>query len=454
MNECLDPENVHKAPFSGPIETTTDTILYHPHRLTRASQKLPFRKLTDLYEFAYQKLVNREFTLDITTKFNVLFTRNPEDAGGNTLRVHIRRLDNLSEKRDQLRDFAYKPIDLLWRDSDGWPEPLTLLTEEGWCVNVPKSEHETMFFDISIPSSFIMRKAAQYEGAIPKKLFQTWIWPSSTKPSDATHPPLAIRKAMSTFRELNPDWHTPIYSSHLQLHAMIMELEGQEAATAFDTLKPAAFRVDLWRYVVLYHYGGVYADCKLSLVAPLSTFLPKKGGLIVDDIRGAGTLNGFIAVPPRHPLMRAAIDGVLGHVRDRYYGDRILGITGPVHLHRCLSSLPSDQQASLVHLRFDNTGITARHHSSNPGITGTSTLILMHNAEYRRLYSRPGMLDHYEEMYLARTIYGEAPSTLPKSSALMFGDAPKALVALLALLMAACLLRRFLGASIARAQDR
>lgn len=451
MSRCLDPENVHTAPFSGPIKTTIDTVLYRPHRLVRASQRLALYKLADLYELAYQKLVNREFTLDITTKFNVLFTRALGGAG-NTLRVHMRRLDNLSEGRDQLRSFAYKPIDLLWRDSDGWPEQLALLVEEGWCVNVPKSGHETMSFDITVPSH-AMRAVAQYEGAIPKTLFQTWIWPASSKPSDAADPPpLAIRKAMSTFRELNPDWHMPVYTSYLQLRSMIMELEGEEAAAAFDTLKPAAFRVDFWRYVVLYHHGGVYADCKLSLVAPLSTFLPKNGGLVIDDIRGAGTLNGFIAVPPRHPLMRAAIDGVLGHVRDRYYGNHILGITGPVHLYRCLKGLSSDQQASLVHIRFDNTGITARHHSGSPSVAGTSTLILMHNGEYRRLYSRPGMPDHYEEMYLARTVYGEAPSSLPEPSTAWLGDPPKMLAALLVLLTAACLWRRFLG--ISRPQNR
>jgi hypothetical protein len=457
MNDkCLAPESVQQAPLSGPVETTTDTVLYYPYRLARASHGSLLRRLVDGYEFAYQKVVNHEFTLDITTKFNVLFTRAPDDAG-NRVRIHIRRLDNLSEQRDQLAAFAYKPIDLLWRRSEGWPEQLTLFTDEGWCVRVPKSERETMSFDVALPSSFVLRRVARYEGAVPRRLFQTWIWPSPVESSKDAPPPLAIRKAMATFRELNPDWCIPRYSSHGQLRSMIEELEGQEAAAAFDALKPAAFRVDLWRYVVLYHHGGVYADCKLSLVAPLSTLVPKEGGLVVDDIRGAGTLNGFIAVPPRHPLMRAAIDGVLGHVRGRYYGNHILGITGPVHLHRCLQGLSADQQSSLLHLRFDNTGITARRHARRR-VSGNSlppTLILVHNAEYRRLYSRPGMANHYEEIYLARTVYGEAPSNIPDLSSpslgsAVFGDPSRMLAGLLVLVLIACLTKHFLGVSVAR----
>jgi hypothetical protein len=66
---------------------------------------------------------------------------------------------------------------------------------------------------------------------------------------------------------------------------------------------------DLWRYLVLYQYGGIYADIDS---APGHLF--KNGTVIVDDddawfvVERIGTLSQyFMASSPKHPLMHLAV---------------------------------------------------------------------------------------------------------------------------------------------------
>ena len=46
-----------------------------------------------------------------------------------------------------------------------------------------------------------------------------------------------------------------------------------DAIGAFRSLRPWAFRADLWRAMVLWMYGGLYLDDKIVLAAPLSSWV-------------------------------------------------------------------------------------------------------------------------------------------------------------------------------------
>ena len=45
------------------------------------------------------------------------------------------------------------------------------------------------------------------------------------------------------------------------------------AAKAFETLRPGAFKADLWRYAILWGCGGIYVDSKMRLVSDWADFI-------------------------------------------------------------------------------------------------------------------------------------------------------------------------------------
>ena len=75
---------------------------------------------------------------------------------------------------------------------------------------------------------------------------------------------------------------------------------------AFSTLIPGAAKVDMWRYAIVYIYGGIYIDADCFPNDPLRTWIWPNASLVTG--RGAGEINQYmIVVAPRHPVMLAAV---------------------------------------------------------------------------------------------------------------------------------------------------
>ena len=64
--------------------------------------------------------------------------------------------------------------------------------------------------------------------------------------------------------------------------AFILKEYPPDVLIAYDRLIPTAFKADLWRYCVLYKYGGVYLDVKYGGVRP-----PTAGYCSIDQGAGA-----------------------------------------------------------------------------------------------------------------------------------------------------------------------
>jgi hypothetical protein len=105
------------------------------------------------------------------------------------------------------------------------------------------------------------------------------------------------------------------------------------ALDAFNKLIPGAFKADLIRYCLVWLHGGWYADMATDIVRDPRPLGIKHNLVVVADpdptARGA-LWNGFFGASPRHPGIRAAIDGVINNVAMCYYGERDLAPTGPI----------------------------------------------------------------------------------------------------------------------------
>lgn len=404
----LTPSNTHSFDFVSNQRTTSAdenrTVLYYPYDIYPVSTNPHLSRLIQ----SLRQIVNREYTNDISSKLQISFIEShassSENEGSTMVTVTVTRLDNMIEKKDIFTDFAYKPIDLLWRQYTGWPEGLILKLKypQEICITIPANpNHDMLSFDILLPT--LTTTIPELTG-FSKDIYQI----SSLDPT-----PISIQKSFHSFEYLNPSWSTHLYTCTLA-REMIRELEGDKVLDVYDTLAPNAFKADLWRYVVLYHRGGVYADCKVTLLAPLDHFLGQliqgKKGIVVNDIRGAGLLNGVIAVYPRTNLLRLAIDGLVENVQKKDYSKGILGITGPKHLYSSFLKLSKEEQNNYKRIQFELSGIAI-----TDGVNG-QPLFWFHNAEYRRVWSRPGMQGHYEEMFLNRTVYGEVVKDATKDA--------------------------------------
>lgn len=87
---------------------------------------------------------------------------------------------------------------------------------------------------------------------------------------------------------------------------------GDAVVTRFHQLT-GAHRADLWRYCMLYRFGGVYLDIKTVLTKPLTEMFPDEQACytVVSHLDPATVYQGILSVPPLNSIMRDAIVNIL-----------------------------------------------------------------------------------------------------------------------------------------------
>ena len=107
---------------------------------------------------------------------------------------------------------------------------------------------------------------------------------------------------------------------------------------AYQSLIPGAYKADLFRYLILYKYGGVYIDCKSTTIVPLRDFIPPDANFVMFRDRLKGTLmNCFIACTANHPIIKLTIEKTIDNIVNKKYGINSLDITGPQVIGRAFN---------------------------------------------------------------------------------------------------------------------
>ena len=96
---------------------------------------------------------------------------------------------------------------------------------------------------------------------IPKQIFRTWEDDSwKTK----------CRKAYDHTAKVVPDWPQKVYTSEQRrkfVHKVYADYP--DILDAYDLCNYGVMKADFWRYLVIYHYGGLYLDMKSAVIKPI-----------------------------------------------------------------------------------------------------------------------------------------------------------------------------------------
>ena len=157
--------------------------------------------------------------------------------------------------------------------------------------------------------------------------------------------------------KLNPGFKIRYYSDK-DSREFIKNNFDDKILTIYDKLIPGAYKADLFRYCVLYVNGGIYSDLTQRFMIPFNEFidLNKDKLFLVKDIEhykvnGDGLSKGiqisFIASIPRNDIFLKAIEGVVKHVNDKYYGENPLHPTGPALFYSILKNYEGEYRVGL-----------------------------------------------------------------------------------------------------------
>ena len=133
---------------------------------------------------------------------------------------------------------------------------------------------------------------------IPKIIHQIWIGDQSKRPQEA----------MDTIKKDNPDCEYKLWTEKELNNLKI----SKKLELKIRCMEEICGKCDIYRYLILKEYGGIYIDADSISIEPLADFFFKNSGIAFENeyCRQDLLAIGFLAFPPNHPLMNDCISHI------------------------------------------------------------------------------------------------------------------------------------------------
>lgn len=140
---------------------------------------------------------------------------------------------------------------------------------------------------------------------IQKNIFQTFF----TKDI-----PSQVQKIIAALKKQNPEYEYHFYDD-LDIENFIKQEYGKDVQRAYNALQIGAAKADLWRYLVLYRYGGVYIDIDSCINKPLKDFIKETDKAILTRESHPGMFVQWgLFFCKQHPLLKKVIQQVVHNI--------------------------------------------------------------------------------------------------------------------------------------------
>mmetsp|Transcript_4339 Transcript_4339/g.8312 ORF Transcript_4339/g.8312 Transcript_4339/m.8312 type:complete len:380 (-) Transcript_4339:44-1183(-) len=147
-----------------------------------------------------------------------------------------------------------------------------------------------------------------------------YIWQTAKDKSDIPD------KVKERIKQYAPNYDYRVHDD-AEGEAFLAENFEQDIVDKYRGFKKGAHKADLWRYCVLYIYGGVYMDIETVLMRNIDEILSDASQSVsytVLSVIPDTIMQGFIAVPARTEFMRKCIDDVMKVSEDEIDFDYLL----------------------------------------------------------------------------------------------------------------------------------
>eukprot|EP00239_Pterosperma_sp_CCMP1384_P005586 CAMPEP_0197847252 /NCGR_PEP_ID=MMETSP1438-20131217/5668_1 /TAXON_ID=1461541 /ORGANISM="Pterosperma sp., Strain CCMP1384" /LENGTH=644 /DNA_ID=CAMNT_0043459123 /DNA_START=161 /DNA_END=2092 /DNA_ORIENTATION=- len=218
---------------------------------------------------------------------------------------------------------------------------LAFAPESGHLIRMNLSQASVLLHQ-KIGAEYDFLTGGQYgQQRIPKLIHQTY---------KTTDLPEELRSFQKTWTDLNPEYTYKLYND-TEAESFV-DRELPQYLAAYKALPRPVERADFFRYLVVYKYGGVYADSDVHCVKPLADWINPTSRMVVgwerrfgsweearenDYVRKDQVLQWTFMAEAGHPALKELCDSIAEHAFDpepdtddaQRANDIILERTGP-----------------------------------------------------------------------------------------------------------------------------
>ena len=154
-----------------------------------------------------------------------------------------------------------------------------------------------------IPKFLVPRIRSTYRQRIPKTIWQTM---------KTNAVPAKMREWADTWIKLNPEYHYNFVVDDEVIQ--FIRTNFPDYLQAFGRLTHGASRADLWRYLVIYKYGGVYADLDCICLNSLKEWIDPDAAYVTQLGVNKDVCQWLIISVPANPIFIRAAERALHNV--------------------------------------------------------------------------------------------------------------------------------------------
>lgn len=245
-------------------------------------------------------------------------------------------------------------------------------------------EEEQKYNKINI--NFILKD--HYNSIIPLNLYTCW--------HTLDLPPLMSENYKLLLKN-NPEFNHFIYDENMCRQFLIENFDNS-VIESYDKLIPCAFKTDLWRYCVLYINGGIYIDIKYECTNGFKFIALTEEEYFVRDYNINNIYNALIVCKRGNQILLEAIKQIVENVKNNFYGNDPLDITGP----GLLSNYFTETEKNNLELYHS---YTVTNKINEYYIVYNNNIILRFYNNYREEQLKNQKLEHYSILWQKKQIY-------------------------------------------------
>lgn len=151
-----------------------------------------------------------------------------------------------------------------------------------------------------IPKVLPARDSRKYEQKIPKIIWQTM---------KTNLVPVFMKNYADTWIGLNPEYEYRFCDDNDIID--FIKNDFPQYLEGYKKIKYGASRADLWRYLVMYRYGGVYADIDCRCINPLQNWIDPEAAYVTQLGTNKDVCQWLIISIPQNPVFLKAAQKIL-----------------------------------------------------------------------------------------------------------------------------------------------
>lgn len=193
---------------------------------------------------------------------------------------------------------------------------------------------------------------------IEKNIFQSWHTNNINN---------HVQQKIDHFKGLNPGYKYHLYNDD-DIDNFVNEHYKGEIADCYNKLNIIVAKVDFWRYLVLYKYGGIYLDMDSSIEKSLDELIKNEDEAIITAEGNPDLYVQWALIFSKgHPILKKTIELVVDNIKNDKYHNNIHKMTGPTVYTRAINE---------IHMQlFNNEIIDHKKINRNTDITYKSNNI-------------------------------------------------------------------------------